>query len=289
MGCWAGEEHELPPPDVFNPTGYWEHRDVWALDEEILETLGATWLEPARVDLSRLPDRDRFVERARAIAAKLDARGAWMIKDPRLSIVMPVWREALGDPECVLVSREPLAVARSLAQRDGLPIVLGIALWEEYVRAMLASTIGLRRVVVAYEDLVATPREVASRLARELNLRMPNDDVVDPALNRNAAEDDRLFNAAQRELRDALRSGAALEWTSVPPIHPETRQALAAYLDEKRHVAALAKGVADRDALLDAIFGSRSWRLGFGLRRLLRRLKRSRAETAVERWAELRK
>jgi len=298
MGCYAGEEQELPPPDVFNPTGYWEHRDVWALDEAILAALDASWLEPGRAELSRLSvyDRRRFASRARTIARTLDAHGTWMVKDPRLSIVFPIWREALGDPICVFVWREPFAVARSLAQRDGLPLVAGIALWEEYTRAALASTIGLPRVGVAYEELVANPIDCAARLHRELaaagadGLRLPSADelhaIVDPALNRSGSADDRLLNRAQIELRDALRSGAALLWDDVAPIDPEPRALLTAYVDATREIAALRKRVGEHGALLDATFASRSWRIGFGVTRLWRRVVRSQQPTAVDRWTK---
>jgi len=295
MGCYAGEEDDMPAPDVFNPTGYWERRDVWALDEEILAALDATWAEPARADLSSLDAaaRETFVARAREIATSLDQHGAWMIKDPRMAILFPLWREALGDPLCVLVWREPAAVARSLAKRDGLPLILGLALWEEYTRAMLASTIGLRRVCISYEELVSQPLATAAKLSHTLDLPVPTEEelrsIVDPALDRHGAgEDDALLNGAQSELRDALRSGAALEWTSVPAIHAATRGALAAYMDRLREGAALRKERADLDALLGATFDSRSWKIGFGLTRRWRKVFPSDEPTVIDRHPERR-
>jgi hypothetical protein len=44
-----------------------------------------------------------------------------------------------------------------------------------------------------------------------------------------------------------------------------------------------------RDALLEAVFESRSWKIGFGVTRLFRRIIPSRAETAIERWRKRRK
>ena len=293
MGCYAGEQHEMPPPDVFNPNGYWERRDVWALDEDILAALDATWLEPTRVDLHKLHE-DSFVDRAKAIVRALDEHGTWMMKDPRLAILFPIWRKAFDRPICVLVWREPSAVARSLAQRDALPIVFGLALWEEYTRAMLSATIGLPRVLVAYHDLVANPKESVAKLHRDLvaagasDLQLPNDDVIDPTLDRHQSDDERLLNRSQTELRDALRSGAALEWTFVPPTHPDTRNLLDTFSRNWREIAALQDATQQRSELLDAIFASRSWRLGFGFTRLLRKLVPSREQTADDRWRSLR-
>lgn len=297
MGCYAGEEEEMPAPDVFNPTGYWEHRDVWSLDEEMLTALDASWLEPDRADVTTLAAdvRAAFTERARAIVRTFDAQGSWMMKDPRLALLFPLWRDALERPVCVLAWREPLAVARSLAQRDGLPLALGLALWEEYTRTALASTIGLPRVAVAYHRLVADPVGTMTKLHRDLvaagatDLSLPPNDellaMIDPKLDRHGGDDEGLLNRHQAELAAALRSGAALEWTSVPPVHPDTRALIAAATHDRRTIAALKDGAEQLELLLDATYASRSWRIGFGLTRLWRRVRPTGEETAVERWA----
>jgi len=41
--------------------------------------------------------------------------------------------------------------------------VFGLALWEEYTRAILSATIGLPRVLVAYHDLVANPKHFSGQ------------------------------------------------------------------------------------------------------------------------------
>jgi hypothetical protein len=299
MGCYAGEEHELPAPDVFNPTGYWEHRDVWALDEAILAALDASWLDPARADVARLPENARraFVRGARTIVRALDEHGSWMVKDPRLAILFPIWREALDRPLCVLVWREPAAVARSLEHRDGIPILLGLALWEEYTRAMVASTAGLPRVCLSYDELIADPSRCATRLHAQLaaagagDLTLPGDDeirgLIDPALDRHGGEEG-LLDPEQAALRDALRSGAVLEWEEVPPARQETRDLLSAFArqwreNEKLSVENDRLRSGETEMLLDAVLISRSWRIGFAITRLWRRLVPSDAETAVER------
>jgi hypothetical protein len=300
MGCYPGETREMTPPDVFNPRGYWEHREVLALDEEILAAAGANWLEPAEADLAKLSDESRraLVERARAIAHRLDEHGTWMVKEPRLALVFPIWREALDRPVIVLVWREPAAVARSLIHRDGLPFVIGLALWEVYSRAMLAHTAGLPRVLVSYHELMSDPVACAARLHRELaadgavDLKLPDESelraMIDPSLDHNDGDDDGLLNRHQLALRDTLRDRSALEWASVPPIHPETRNLLSSFWVEARENAPLWKKTRDLGLLLDSVFASNSWRIGFAFTRLLRKLRPSREETAVERWKRMR-
>ncbi|HET7434360.1 MAG TPA: sulfotransferase [Thermoanaerobaculia bacterium] len=301
MGCYVGEARDLAAPDVFNPTGYWEHREALALDRDILGALDAKWLEPARADLSKLSpeQRETFTTRARHFAKSLDAHGTWAAKDPRMSILFPIWRDALERPVCVLVWREPVAVARSIERRDGLPLAIGLALWEEYTRAMLDATIGMPRLAINYEELVADPTRVARQLHESLvaagafDLRLPSDgelrELIEPALNRNGGdrnggESDRFLDGFQCELRDALRSGEAMQWLRVPPIAAETRALLATFMDERRGSAPLRERLAETERLLAETFASRSWRLGFGLTRLLRKVVPSHQETTIDQW-----
>lgn len=145
------------------------------MDEAILLSLGASWCEVADLDLGRLDMRlrARFRERARETVRDLDRHGSWVIKDPRLCLLFPFWREILERPLCVLIHREPLAVARSLAARDGLAIPYGIALWERYTREALASTRGLPRILVSHRELMADPEATLRRLYRHLVLPAP--------------------------------------------------------------------------------------------------------------------
>ena len=294
MGAYPGEPSDLTPPDVFNPRGYWELRDALTLDDDILDAMNANWREPAEVDLAKLDERARaaFADRARDITRRLDAHGTWIVKEPRMTLVFPIWREVLERPLCVLVWREPAAVAKSLMHRDGLPFVIGLALWEEYTRAMLAHTVGLPRVLVSYQDLLRDPAACANELAQFTGLKAPEEDdlraLIDPSLDHNGADDEGLLNSHQAALRDALRDRSALAWTSVPPIHRETRDLLASFWVEARENAPLWKKTRDLGLLLDSVFSSHSWRLGFAITRLLRKLRPSNEETAVERWKRMR-
>jgi hypothetical protein len=300
MGAYPGESSDLTPPDVFNPRGYWELRDALDLDDEILAAMNANWREPAEADLAKLGEDGRraFVNRARDIARRLDAHGTWLIKEPRMTLVFPVWRDALERPLCVLVWREPAAVARSLMHRDGLPFVIGLALWEEYTRAMLAYTVGLPRVLVSYQDLLRDPVSCGAELYRELiaagatDLKLPDEDelrsLVDASLDHNSNDDEGLLNRHQAALRDALRDRSAMAWSSVAPVHPETRNLLSSFWVEAQENAPLWKKTRELGLLLDSVFASHSWRIGFAVTRLLRKLRPSKEETAVERWKRMR-
>jgi hypothetical protein len=283
LGLWAGEENDFPPADGHNEAGYWEHRGVWSIDEAILHALGASWSEIADLDLSRLKEseRARFEERAWEIVRNLDRHGSWVIKDPRLCLLFPLWRKILKHPFCVLIYREPLPVARSLAARDGLPIPFGIALWEGYMREALASTQGLPRVLVSHRELMADPEATLRRLHYHLsrlggpslaNLRVPAAEeirtVVDPALVHHPDEpgiERSYLTPPQLALLEALASGTALDLDPVPPVSPAARDLLAAHQSLRATRGDLHRSLSwldELDTLFSAILESRSWKIG---------------------------
>lgn len=244
MGLWAGERGDFPPADEHNRAGYFEHLDVWAVDEALLRALGATWSEVADLDLAKLDEGHRaaFHERIRDVVEDLDRHGSWVVKDPRLCLLLPLWREHLTRPFCVLIHRQPLAVARSLAKRDGLPILRGIALWEAYNRAALAHSRDLPRTLLSHRELMADPAATLHRLHREMvrhhpplaRLQVPSAEelrtTLDPALIHYRQEPDRerlYLNPPQQDLLSALADGTALDLDPVPPLSPGARDLLA--------------------------------------------------------------
>jgi hypothetical protein len=246
MGLWAGEDEDFPPADDHNEAGYWEHRGVWSVDEAILRTLGGSWSEVADLDLSRLSRglHARFRKRAREIVRDFDRHGSWVVKDPRLCLLFPFWREILDQPFCALIYREPLPVARSLAARDGFPISYGIALWEKYTLEALASTRGLPRALISHRELMADPEATLRRLHRDLVRHRPDlahfpvptaeeiRTVLDPALvhHQHDPEAERPYlTSPQLALLDALADGSALGLDPVPPLSSGARDLLAAY------------------------------------------------------------
>lgn len=241
MGCFTGEPGDFNPPEPDDPQGYHERSDVWQVDEAVLAHLGATWYDLGGFDLAALAPEDRsaFEARAAEVVARLAPHRPWAIKDPRLSLLLPLWRPALEQPFVVLVWRRPLEVARSLAARDALPLPLGIALWELYNLAALAASAGLPRLLLAHGELVAHPAEVAGRLHRALvsagaeGLAALSEEqvgaLVDPSLYRARADAEseiQHLDPAQARLLEALAEGRAFELSPLPALSPGAAETL---------------------------------------------------------------
>lgn len=241
MGCYVGPEDLLMRASDANPRGHWERQDVTAANDRILEAMGGRWYDVGSLtDVEDLPEPTLHAleEELSFIILGLDAHRPWMIKDPRLCLVLPLWLRSLEAPLFILVHRDPDEVARSLHRRDGFPEEVGIALWEMYSLSSLRASTGFPRTLVRYDDLLARPVETVRRLRDWLDhqgvvgLRMPADleitSFVDAKLQRSKrapGEDPRRLAATQSVLR---LYGDEDRWqeADVPALSEESRRIL---------------------------------------------------------------
>src|SRR4029453_17390746 len=167
-GATAGAH--LMPPTADNPEGYWECAPVVRLNDELLKRMGSRWdsVVPLSGDwLSQPAVESLRSEAAEIVAAEFgDARFA-VLKDPRLCRLLPFWRDvfvAAGfAPSAVLMVRNPMEVAASLARRDQFAPEKSLALWFEHLVDAERNSRELPRATVAYDALLA---DAAGTLAR---------------------------------------------------------------------------------------------------------------------------
>jgi hypothetical protein len=174
-GFFAGEEDDLLPAAEDNPKGFFERADVNALNDDLLERLGGNWDRP--------PGRTIVAERTPAWRPKVDevlgtlaaeaAGRPLVLKDPRISLLLPAWLPALDDRfEIILVDRNPIDVALSVRKRDGRPLYVALALWQLYCTELLEGLAGKRVLVVRYENFVESPA-AGPELLERLGERLP--------------------------------------------------------------------------------------------------------------------
>jgi len=272
MGASLGPAHLIGGPAGDNPKGFWEHIDVSALNDELLQALDCRWDDVVGLlthNLDRLLP-EALLQRLRQIAFQLDTQRPWVLKDPRLCLTLPVWRPHLEVPVCVLVHRSPVAVAQSLAARNGLSLMHGVALWEQHTRAALGASQGLPRTVVCYERLLERPLETVNELhqfLREVDvggLRLPSEREITAFLDGGlrhhhspAESAGGYLNLAQDRLVLAMADGSALHWTEVPPLSAGAAETLtgvhAARVDAEQAEATRQRMQADRDDVQAAL------------------------------------
>jgi hypothetical protein len=158
MGLHGVDSGDRLDDSTSNPE-HWESLGATLHDEQLLIAQGGTWDAPPPADADPLlPDAGAVSEVATIMAAAYPEPGPLVWKDPRACLLLPYWRSLLPGPlTVVFVWRAPLAVARSLHTRDGLPLVDGIALWEHYNRSAAIGLQGVDTYVLDYESVVADP------------------------------------------------------------------------------------------------------------------------------------
>src|SRR6185312_14995381 len=136
MGAWPGDDSALLiGPD--NPRGHYELGALHGACLRRLEAAGGDWKHPPM----SAPDAavDAFRREAAAVLDMLDTRRPWLIKEPRLCLVVRELLPLLTRPVFVHVVRDPLEVAASLEARDRMPRDEALALWERYTRSAFAA------------------------------------------------------------------------------------------------------------------------------------------------------
>ena len=269
-GAYFGAEGIATETNDENPKGFWERRDARAVCDGLLHGGGFDWWQIADFDLDRIPEdvrREQLAAFSR-IVLELDEHRPWVLKEPRLALLLPLVRPLLEAPVFVYVTREPLEIAESLLTRNGFPLPVGIALWESYTIHGTAAVGDDPRVVISYGDLMHDPVGITTHLVQELtalgvpSLRMPSEsevmEFITPSLHRHretAISRSEYLNETQGALAGALDSGGWLDATATRPLSAgaaatlrafEEREALAVDLRETlREIAAERIRVAD--------------------------------------------
>ena len=169
-GVFFGKDF-IPPQAHVNERGFWEHRDIVRINEDLLRSLGGSWHDPPRFGddwrestlIQKLLSEAVSLIRDEFLPHRLPG-----VKDPRICILLPFWQEVIErlgvEPFYVRVVRPPLEVAISLYRRDKIPPLLGLHLSRVYNEAVEGSRIRAD-VTVEYRDLVHDPLTVISRIS----------------------------------------------------------------------------------------------------------------------------
>lgn len=171
----------------------WRCTELFPSQEDLLSNYG--WLR-ARIETQLrgglLP---QYLGPAGVVRMLRDRDSRWGWKDPRTSLLLPVWSQIFPDATLVHIVRNGLDVALSLlvreAKREGKSIenvtqdqidrfVADLQVWEFYL-ARIRQSIPLFRAVytVKYEDLLADPRRELKRFFRAIDLQPSK--IIDPA------------------------------------------------------------------------------------------------------------
>ena len=211
---------DLISPNANNIRGYWEPTAVVRVHNQLLEALGTSSADPLPLPRDWLElscTQQAKAELASIIESDFSESSLFVVKDPRIAKVLPLWLELLDelhvDTRVVIPFRHPLDVAASLKARDNMSLATSLLLYvDSYLNAELSSR-GRRRCFVSYDQLLSDWRHLQGKLTDLLGRRLPEES------SEHSFEIERYLSSDLRHHqhnRDDL-----MRLTSAPPIVAE--------------------------------------------------------------------
>ena len=154
---------DLIPAQLDNVRGHWESAAVMAINDDLLSSIGTPG-DP--FDPLLLPHNWQTTKQAQRAKRRLmdlieiqfADSSLFVVKDPRISRLLPLWIDVLQalniDVVVVIPFRNPLEVAASLAQRDAVSLPKTLLLYlQSYLETEYASR-SRPRMFIRYDALV---------------------------------------------------------------------------------------------------------------------------------------
>ena len=234
----------LPGPlihgDQHNPAGYFERSDITALQEELLIDLQRWW--PSEAGTMPLPQGWLSTARAQRAAACLkrllqqdlqQQHAPWAIKDPRSSLLLPLWRQVAIELDVplrlLLAFRNPTEVVTSLVNRDaastGMTAERAQALWIRHQQQVLLDAGDLPLHVVNYSRWFDAPEPQIKALQQFCHPNLNNPQALVDALScirsdyRRSTKQPQALHLSTRVKRWHQRLERAAATGAIEPLH----------------------------------------------------------------------
>jgi len=158
LGINLGEPELLVDGSIHNPRGYWEHKAILTINNEILSRLGynysaagADWKIPPVFPSGWEKDKQLDDLKEQARREILDGFGEhelWGWKDPRTCFTLPFWQDILPPMRYIICIRHPVDVAHSKQRFMNCSFDRALYLWLLYLKYALQYTDGQDRLLI---------------------------------------------------------------------------------------------------------------------------------------------
>ena len=224
LGADLPSELLEPVPGV-NESGFWESAKLVRIHDRLLEAAGSAWDDPREFPAE-------FFETAEGAAFSDEILGVleedfsnsplFVIKDPRICRIVPFWIKTLrrfgARTLPLLLNRNPLEVAASLAHRDDFDSSKSLNLWLRHVLDMEKATRGMTRTFMDYEALLRDWSKTVDRSRADLAIDWPR-------------SPEEVSQEIEEFLSPSLRhhSRTAIDMASDPAVSPWVSDAFGAF------------------------------------------------------------
>jgi hypothetical protein len=166
--------------DRNNPRGYWESDVLGRFHDKVLESAGTRWSDWDRFNEGWIDSpisRGFMDELASHVKREYGGAPLFLVKDPRMCRLLPLWLKVLDElgvvPKVVIPIRHPLEVSNSLATRDNFTQTHARLLWLRHNLEAEFDTRALTRVFVRYTDLLKDWQSQVEEISTRLEIKWP--------------------------------------------------------------------------------------------------------------------
>ncbi len=201
---------DMIEPNETNPRGFFESRAIVKAHKELLDRLDADVILPPPPDWTADPAfKTASKQLKKYLAAEVARGGLWGFKDPRTSILLPLWQKLFEelnlDPKYVLCVRHPASIAKSLARWDTTKQTAELIWLQRTIEPLIFAAESC--FVCHYECMLKDPMPRLRELAEFVGLTPSQIQFADamaaiqPALNHsNHGKDNGILNAWAKDL-----------------------------------------------------------------------------------------
>lgn len=226
MGAYFGESSSSTGANKENPKGFYERRDMRNICDGLLFSQDADWWKLADFDLSKLDQKilTKYRNDFKVILSELNQHDCWVIKEPRLCILLPVLIDLLDNPLIIHIYRNPVEVSMSLNKRNQFPEVFNLALWEYYNFSALKAAEKVPKIQISYNSLIKNKQIIIRAISKAINnysqrdiLSLNNidiEEIVDDSLYRNKKNSNEhldVLNGTQLQLYEKFEQGTVFK------------------------------------------------------------------------------
>ncbi len=189
--------------DFSNSKGYFENAKLQQFNDKLFADLYTNWYNSLIIPdqwwkKTEIKNQQPLLEGI--LKDEFQSSSAILIKDPRISILYPIYAEVLKklkiDPSFIICTRDPGEVAASLKTRNNLAYSRSCLLWADHnLKAEIYSR-GFPRIFLHYDDILKNPVENIEQVLDHFSFDKTT--FINQAKNMNSFADKKLKHHTTR-------------------------------------------------------------------------------------------
>ncbi len=169
---------KIMPSTPENPSGFFENMFFYRTNEDILRHLKSSWddLNELPLDWEKRKTLIKYKNQIKdIIRTEFKDLELFGIKDPRLSLLLPIYEEAFKDleitPKYIIIERKDIEIAKSLKKRDGFSPKHSLLLIRKYKDNIKKYMAKRKHITIKFDDLISDQNRIIRELGEYLSLK----------------------------------------------------------------------------------------------------------------------